>query len=110
VWSDGQSLRFKDGEPSSNSDGGAIFFGECGAAVVDPATIPANSHGSGVAAVPGVDTDGACSCALVSNFADGLLYQYCLAAAGELNVSLYNVSGAPIDPPARTVQYCCFEN
>ncbi len=90
-------------------DGTPIAQVSCGAAAIDPPSIPGGSSGVGSGeGAAGLAAHDACTCSPRSDWADDLLLQGCYSTAHTLNVRLRNVGHESVDAGPVTVDYCCF--
>ena len=93
----------------TNTAAANLPFVRCGNASFDPASLGATTSGTTTVAVTNMEANAGCACSPRGVFNDDLVYSFCYATAGNLNVVIYNPTAGALDGGAITVDYCCTE-
>jgi hypothetical protein len=81
----------------------------CGSVGVSPPSVPAGGAVTATATVLGLTGGDPCICYAETEFGAAVLPKSCFGSPDTLNLRLFNAAAASVDPPTRTVQFCCFD-
>jgi hypothetical protein len=81
----------------------------CGTVVIDAPPIAPHTTGMATARVAELRAGDRCVCSAPEDIDDDLVPKDCFGTDGELHLRLRSLDpSAPVDPPARRLDYCCF--
>lgn len=80
----------------------------CGTVEIDPGSISKASSAETGVPCSGLTGEEVCSCVPLAAWGDDVIFNYCYAGSNTLTVRLYNAdSKYSVDPPSRTMRFCC---
>ena len=79
----------------------------CGTVEIDPGLINAKTSSETEAPYSGLSGAEVCSCVPLAEWGDDIIVNYCYAGSNALTVRLYNADTKSVNPPSRTMRFCC---